>query len=246
MTTAKVLEFQAPQPQLDLIQGGTTTTKRRRTTATAYKSNGQPKATAADPIRDLADITRIQAYYLERGNFRNYMMLTLGISFALRAGDLLSLTLGDVYNDNGQPKDHFYLHEEKTTKRRKVNITPKCRQILAANWAELPRNSTMDDPLFPSRERDKVTGNRKSITIQRLNQILTQAQKDLGISDHMSSHCMRKTHAYQTIKQADYSQEAFYAMQYKLNHSDLRVTKIYCGIEDDMVRAMDEQADTWL
>ena len=57
---------------------------------------------------------------------------------------------------------------------------------------------------------------------------------------------MRKTHAYQTIKQAGYSQEAFYAMQYKLNHSDLRITKIYCGIEDDKVREFDEAADAFL
>lgn len=239
MSTALKLEY--PQDNILAFKRPEPVQPKKRRTNSSLKSNGQPKATKADPIRDIDDIGKVQEYFLDKGNFRNYMLVTLGINFALRAGDLLSITLGDVYETSGKPKDFFYLHEEKTSKRKKVNINSLCREILAENWGDLYRPH-MEEPLFPSRNYDKETGLHKPITIQRLNQILAEAQRDTGIVDHMSSHCLRKTHAYQTMKEASNKQEALYAMQHKLNHSDAKVTMIYCGIEDDIVRELDEKA----
>lgn len=241
MSTARILEFKTPQevtakPALYEIKQQQTEVNNR---SSHLKSNGQPKATKADPIREVEDINRLQRYFLEQGDYRDYMIVTLGISFALRAGDLLSLTLGDVYEANGRPKDVFYIHEEKTSKRRRVNINSTCRDILAENWWRLDEHN-LDDPLFTSRNRDRKTGRKKAITLIRLNQILAKAQKELGIDDHISSHCLRKTHAYQTLQKASDKQEALYAMQHKLNHSDARITMIYCGIEDDVVKKFDE------
>ena len=226
-----ILTFQAPS--LELVK-----TKKRNTNSN-LKSNGQPKATKADPIRDTADIEKVQEYFLDNGNFRNYMLVTLGIHFALRAGDLLSLRLKDVYEKGGKVKNSFFIHEEKTTKRRRVDINSLGKEILAYYWEEYAGHN-MEEPLFPSRNYDKETGLKKPITIQRLNQILAEAQKTIGIEDHMSSHCLRKTHAYQIMKKAENKQEALYAMQHELNHSDAKITMIYCGIEDDIVKELNE------
>ena len=99
----------------------------------------------------------------------------------------------------------------------------------------------MEDPLFRSRNRDKETGLPKAITIQRLNQILAEAAKALGLDDHVSSHSMRKTYAYQQIKGSNYDQKVMYALQHGFNHSDIRITMIYSGIEDDIVKDLREK-----
>ena len=225
---------------LTIIKGG----KKERTNS-ALKSDGKPKATAADPIRDIADVHELQNYFREKGQLRNYLLVTLGISFALRAGDLLSIRLMDVYGANWEVKKEFYLYEDKTNKRNRIHINSVSKQALEEYRGMIKAEKPDTTPLFASRKRD-ADGNCRAITIQHLNHILAEARKEIGIEDHISSHTFRKTHAYHMIKESNYDSQVLYALQHGFNHSDIRVTMIYSGIEDDMVDEVKERMGSLL
>lgn len=54
------------------------------------------------PIKSKDDIQRLKDYFLQRGEIRNYTMITLALNTSLRIGDLLSLRWKDVYNFDTQ------------------------------------------------------------------------------------------------------------------------------------------------
>lgn len=213
------------------------------------KSNGVKKATPADPIRDPADIKRVQQYFLDRREIRNYTLFTLGISFTLRIGDLLRTTFGDVYNDDGTVKKSFMLYEDKTNKRNSIAISSKCREILDVylDWAhlQLGRWPEADEPLFFSQTSIK-SSSLKAISIAMVDKVLARVQRDLKLVEHLSSHSMRKTMIYQTIKSSDYDQATLYLLQRMLNHSDQRITFRYCGIEDEAIAQLREDMGAFL
>ena len=50
------------------------------------------------PIKNKNDINRLKDYFLQKGELRNYTMITLALNTSLRIGDLLQLKWEDVYN----------------------------------------------------------------------------------------------------------------------------------------------------
>lgn len=221
-----VLQF----PDLKLVDNNTDK-KAESTTQSKYKSNGVLKPTAAEPIRRMEDVHAMQQWFLDHGQFRNYTIFTLGISWALRAGDLLSIEIGDVCDIDGAIYDHFVIYEDKTDKRQEIIITEENRKLLARYIDTLDRKYPWD-PLFQSRQRGK-NGDKKAINLNRLNQILYQAAAECGIKEHISTHSLRKTFVYHMIKAHEGDQETLLLLQKMLNHSDLRITFRYCGIEKE-------------
>lgn len=201
-------------------------------TNSPLKSNGQPKARPADPIRDIKDVHKMQQYFLDNNQQRNYLMLTLGISFALRAGDLLNLTIENVFYQNGTARPYVELYEDKTNKRNKIKINKTCKEALEKYFADLPDPVFNSDPLFPSREKDQY-GFKKPLTLRQFNNILKKAADECNVEDHISTHSMRKTYAYQSMKANGNNQETLYALQYAFNHSDIRTTMRYTGMQAD-------------
>ena len=69
---------------------------------------------AMDPIRDSKQIKQLAEYWLEKGNYRNYVMIILGVHTALRITDLLQLKWEDVYDgERGKFRSHIVLTENK-------------------------------------------------------------------------------------------------------------------------------------
>lgn len=215
----------------------------------AYKSNGVKKATAAEPIRKPQDITRLQNYFKDKGQYRNYALFTLGISSMLRASDLLALTFGDVMDADGEAsiqqgvaREYVLVKEKKTGKKNKIYINERCRNAIMLYAGSLFADKGItwireDMPLFFSETSfNSDPDNPKPISIQMLDKILKKAQKDLGIKDHLSSHSMRKTMVYHTIKNSNYDQYTLFLLQRMLNHSDVRTTFRYCGIEEESIK----------
>lgn len=207
--------------------------KERRSTS-LYKSNGVLKATAAEPIRSLADIHAIQQYFLSHNQMRNYTMFTLGILFGLRAGDLLSLRFSHVMLPDGRFKSHCDLIEAKTRKFNNPAITPQIRKILTTYIDECCPYYKLSDPIFRS---NKVNADKtfRPITITQLNRILKKAAAACNVPGHISSHSLRKTFVYHMIKSNPNSDEAKFAVQTMLNHADFKTTLIYCGITQEAV-----------
>lgn len=219
-------------------------TRKNKRTNSALKSNGIPKATAADPIRTVEEIHTMQQYFIDNNEVRNYTMFTLGISFALRAGDLLSLTFGDVFTNSGSVRSKITLYEDKTNKRNVIAVNKRCKAVLEAylqyTIERLGAKFNMDWPLFYGRQK-AADGRPKAISIQMLNQVLKRAAADCGVDGHISSHSMRKTFVYQMIQAHQGDQNTLLLLQQMLNHSDVRITFRYCGIEEEEIAALREE-----
>lgn len=223
--------------------------KKSATTSSDVKSNGVKKATPADPIKNAEDIQRILTYFFQRNEMRNYVLFSMGISFTLRIGDLLSIRFGDVYTNDGAVKKDVALHEQKTGKRNKVAINSKCRKILDKylDWVydELGRWPEENEPLFFSKT-SVSKGELKAISISMFDKVLRRVQRDLALEGHLSSHSMRKTMVYHAIKNNNYDAGTLYLLQRMLNHSDQRITFRYCGIEDEAISQLREEMATAL
>ena len=206
-------------------------TSDHRRTNSPYKSNGVKKATTAEPIRTPEQLQAIQRYFLDKGEYRNYVLLTLGVSFALRCGDLLSLRLYDVYDEYLEPRQWVTLYEDKTNKRNKVFINSAAQDALRF-YMTVRETASLDEPLFPGRKHN-ADGSLRAINIDQVNAIFRKVEAEMELPFHFSSHSMRKTFAYQSITRSHGDQETLYTLQYILNHEDLRTTFRYSGVQED-------------
>ena len=100
-----------------------------------------------EPIKDLKDIKNIKK--LLAGNVRDLAIFTLGINTNLRAGDILSLTVGMVRTL--KPEEHFTIKEEKTGKTRSITINKTVYAAIHALLATMPGVGD-HEPLFQSRK----------------------------------------------------------------------------------------------
>lgn len=229
MTNTNLAMVITPPPN-NLIEVDFTGTSKRRTTS-LFKSDGNPKATPADPLRNLTDIKAMQKYFLDNNKIRDYTLFTVGILFGLRAGDLLNLRIHHIMKPNGTFKTHCDLIESKTRKFNNPVITPQVQKLLT-DYLETMPDYKYDDPLFRSRQRNK-DGKYEAITLRQANRILKKAAEACNIGDHISSHSLRKTFAYQLLKQNPNDDNAKFALQRMLNHRDFKTTLNYCGMTQD-------------
>lgn len=70
------------------------------------------------PIKELEQINALKGYFLDRGQFRNYALIVLGMNTSLRISDILDLRWKDVYNYRyNKFRKHLIVIEKKTKKK---------------------------------------------------------------------------------------------------------------------------------
>lgn len=210
---------------------------------TGLKSNRIPVAHAADPLRDPEDIRRFQEYFLRKGDVRGYTLFTLGICFGLRIGDLLSLHFYDLMTTKSSFKRYVEIYEDKTNKLNRIFITPLAVSAMETYIEYLNQTAgfRMTDYLFKSRKtrwQEYGEEEQSPLTPQAVHTILKKAARDLGIQGNISTHTLRKTFSYWSLKLNSGDAEALYTLQSALNHSDTRNTLKYAGISQDNVDAL--------
>jgi len=200
-----------------------------------------------DPIRDAAKIQEIKTNLREDGRLRDWVVFSCGISWALRVGDLLSLTVGDVMNGVGL-RESFVIRQQKTGQTVRVDITNSCRDTLAFYLTERPSlggHPMANDhsaPLFPSRKRN-ADGSSRPVTRQQLARIIRDACHEVGLTDgNWSTHTLRKTWGYHCYKLT----KDIGGVQHKLGHQSPAATLRYLGLNEDHVRDLSEQVDAVL
>ena len=62
-----------------------------------------------EPIRNPAKLLAIKKNLRRELDPRNYLLFTMGVNLALRAGDLLKLKVSDIINDKGDIREYLYL-----------------------------------------------------------------------------------------------------------------------------------------
>ena len=220
------------------------------TTDSKYKTNGQLKATAAEPIRSLDDFRTIGDYLLHNGNVRNrqrnYTLYICGVTLGLRVSDIVRLTIGDVYDiRSGAVCRHVNIINKKTRKATTDMITPIAAKAIETLVEEI-RNTQSgvldpDWPLFQSQKWSRSGGMTNAISTDQVYTMITNAAKACGIQGHISTHSMRKTYGYianSTMTQAGIpAAQVMETLQSKFRHADQNTTMRYIGLQQDQIDA---------
>lgn len=180
---------------------------------------------ATEPIRSKKHLHAMANYFLQRGQIRNYVLLTLGVYTALRISDLLRLRWEDVYDDErGRFRTHITITEHKTGKIKTIALN---KQAIRALSLYLPyRRSAF---IFASRKGDKP------ISRVQAWRIIHGAAEAVGLAGKIGCHSLRKTWGYHAWTSQAVSPVVIMDIY---NHSSYAVTKRYLGVaQDDLDKA---------
>jgi integrase len=173
------------------------------------------------PIRNRHQARELASYFLKRGEFRNHVLIVLGLNTALRICDLLRLTWDDVYDfENRRFRESITLTEKKT---RKTKIVALNKRVIAALTA-YRQTAGRGRVLLVSRK-----GDNKAISRQQAYRVIRVAAEALGFAFRVSCHSLRKTFGYFAWK-AGISPAVIMKIY---NHSSLAVTQRYLGVTQD-------------
>jgi integrase len=174
------------------------------------------------PIREVEKISEMKRI-LKAKRARDEALFTMGINTALRISDLLALTLGDVFDEQGQLQEEITVIERKTGKAKHFPVNSAVKEALSGYLA----TRQVDDreaPLFLS----KAGGHLSRWQARR---VLEKAGKSVGL-DGIGTHSLRKTFGYHVYKRTGGD---IGLVQKLLNHSTSECTLRYIGIDKEMM-----------
>lgn len=193
------------------------------------RNHNRPKkgdSIKVEPIRRLKDIASIKS--LLAGNSRDLCLFTFGINTGYRAGEILSLTVGQVRHLAAG--DRLEIKQSKTSRYRSVTINNTVATALTTWLAEHP-NPTDDAPLFVSR-----TGN-KALKVSSLNVMIKRWCADIDLPGNYGTHSMRKTWGYQQRIQKN---RPIPLLMVAYGHTTQAQTLDYLCIQDEEIRDLYE------
>lgn len=177
------------------------------------------------PFKKTDEIEGLKNYFYERGELRNYALVTMGMNTALRISDLLKLHWSDVWNfQSGGFQTHVFLTEQKTGKKTVIYLNHECRLSLSEYRQSLTTKFHPDLYIFKSR-----TGKNLPISRNRAYVIIRKACEALGYEGNLSCHSLRKTFGYHAWREG--ISPALIMSIY--NHSSMDITKRYLSIDQD-------------
>ena len=175
-----------------------------------------------EPIRDWDKIQEIKSLLLREGNYRDWLLFSLGLNFALRISDLLKLRVSDVYDIDMFPKDRFILREKKTGRENLITINNGSKESLV-RYHRLTRIQYANDFLFRSRQ-----GSGKPIGRVQAYRIINKLVRRVGLKDmNCGAHSLRKSWGYHAYRRFNLSLDD---IMLKLNHQSIKSTKRYIGL----------------
>lgn len=176
------------------------------------------------PIKDLNEIQQLKNYFQNKGEFRNYLLIVIGLNTSLRISDILSLRWQDVYMfAKKEFRQHIYLTEKKTRKSSTIALNNATKEALE-QYQRIIDHFEPEYYIFQSRK-----GENRPISRSRAYTIITEAAEHLELGKHISCHSLRKTFGYQAWKKG--VPPALLMSIY--NHSSYEITKRYLGITQD-------------
>ena len=180
------------------------------------------------PIKDKTDLEAIKNYYLKKEEYRNYLLIIIGLNTALRISDILSLTWKDVYHYSKKRfHNHIYVTEKKTGKRTVIALNQSVIEAL-----KLLINSDAYHQKIPEPKEYIFIGRKNTgMPIDRVQayRIIKEAASAAGLDEYVSCHSLRKTFGYFAWKQG--VPPAMLMDIY--NHSSYKITRRYLCIEQE-------------
>ena len=183
---------------------------------------------SAQPIKKTKDLENFKRYYKEiKPNYRNELMIILGLNTALRISDILSLEWQSVYDfEKKEYRNHIVIMEQKTGKFSQIYLNTNVLEALKTYKEYLKQNNRIIEPdTFLFNHSNKNT----PITRTQAFRIIKEAADFYKISGVISCHSLRKTFGYHAWKQG----VPPVLLVTVFNHSSFNITKRYLGIEQD-------------
>ena len=184
---------------------------------------------------DNDEIRRVSTCFTGTFEARNRGLFMIGVSTGGRISELLSLTIGDVYQNGSAVSD--LLFEKSVVKggevSRSVPVNADGRRAIdqLVAWHRETYN-TLDDglrPLFPSRHKSGTVPMHR----QTAHDILKKAFIAAGLNGKLATHSLRKSFAQRLYdKTGD-----IYMVQELLGHRNVSTTQNYLGVNYADARA---------
>ena len=171
---------------------------------------------------------------------RNRGLFMVGVSTGGRISELLSLRVGDAYQ-NGRPVTDL-LYSKSIVKggevSRAVPVNRDGRQAIddLISWHIDYYGMTENDrPLFPSRQGKRL----QPMTRRTAHNILKAAYESAGLNGHLATHSLRKSFAQRLYDRTG----DIFMVQEMLGHRNVSTTQKYLGVNYASVRqAVEEMA----
>jgi len=175
-----------------------------------------------DAIKDIHQIKLLRSTLYP--NARNLLLFEIAVQSGLRMGDILKLRIDDF--NNKKVGDTIRLQEQKTKKQNIIVINKtihKAFKYFLKSYSHLKNV----DFLFSSRK-----GN-KQLHVSSVNAMIKRWCADIGLSGNYGCHSLRKTFGY--IQRVIFG-VSVEVLSHRYNHSSIRTTQLYLGIDEDEVR----------
>lgn len=187
---------------------------------------------------DNNEIRRVSRCFTGTFEARNRGLFMLGVSTGGRISELLSLTLGDVYQNRAAVTD--LLFEKSIVKgdevSRAVPVNTDGRQAIAdlITWhRKRYRTIRANRPLFPSRNgRGSQHMSRRTA-----HDVLKATFEAAGLNGHLATHSLRKSFAQRLYEKTN----DIFAVQEMLGHKNVATTQKYLGVNYASVRQAIEE-----
>lgn len=171
-----------------------------------------------EPIKRIEDINAIKQI-LRNNSQRDLLFFVFGINTGIRISDLLSLTVGDVW-DGKKAKEFLYIKEDAHSEEIKAFYINKSVRTELKKYLSL-LDFEESDYLFKSKKNDSP------ITRQQAYRIINHAAKEAGIPGKIGTHTIRKTFGYHAYRKGI----AISILGKIFNHQSSAETLRYLGID---------------
>jgi len=194
------------------------------------RNSNHPKkgsSTKVEPIRSLDAIQSIKVSLKNKP--RDLCLFTFGINTAYRAGEILSLTIGQVAHL--KVGDRLEIKQSKSGKYRSITLNRMAVNSIA-NWLKThPRCECENAFLFYSQR------SKKALTVSTVNNMVKRWCRDIGLNGNYGSHTLRKTWGYQ---QRVKNKQPLPLLMVAFGHTTQAQTLNYLCIQDDEIRDLFE------
>ena len=187
---------------------------------------------------DNDEIRRVSRCFTGTYEVRNRGLFMLGVSTGGRISELLSLQIGDVYQ-NGKPVTDL-LFDKSIVKggevSRAVPVNRDGRRAIEALIAwhrERYQNTEKSRPLFPSRNGQ----GQQPMSRRTAHDVLKVAFEAAGLNGHLATHSLRKSFAQRLYDRTG----DIFAVQEMLGHKSVATTQKYLGVNYTSVREAVEE-----
>ena len=189
---------------------------------------------------DNDEIRRVSGCFTGTFATRNRGLFMLGVSTGGRISELLSLTIGDVYQNGRAVTDLLYdrsiVKGGETSRAVPVNVDGRGAIDALVAWHSAQYDNTEPSrPLFPSRNGQ----GKQPMSRRTAHNVLKDAFMDAGLNGHIATHSLRKSFAQRLYEQTG----DIFAVQEMLGHRNVATTQKYLGVNYASVRkAVEEMA----